>query len=153
MHPNRARPANSRHDSAQNISPEEQMRQLREALASAGPLPSLPSSEDGDPLAALMANMAQPRMPGMSAEKAVMAKPKTRLQKLMPFIHLLACWALLGYFVIWREPESYESRTHHSDSESFWRRWAELGWKSAEEGWGVQPIVSCNRYHWTEFPS
>ncbi|TFY63463.1 hypothetical protein EVJ58_g3236 [Rhodofomes roseus] len=126
---------------------EEQMRQFREAFAAAagGSFPSLPSTAPGeDPLAAMMASMSQPGgMPGMSGipqQKVAAAKPKTRLQKLLPFIHLTAAWMLLMYFVFWREPEAFESRTHRLLSDDVWRRWAELGWKSPSDGWGVQPV-------------
>ncbi|KAI0935601.1 hypothetical protein AcV5_003983 [Taiwanofungus camphoratus] len=126
----------------QGISPDDQLRFLQNAFAAAGQFPPpSPTSED-EPLSALMSRMAQAReVPEKSSEKIAMARPKSRLQKLMPFMHLLAAWALLAYFVTWREPEAYESRTHGSHvSEGSWKRWAELGWKSAEEGWGVQPV-------------
>ncbi|KAH9920339.1 uncharacterized protein B0H18DRAFT_1025037, partial [Fomitopsis serialis] len=123
-------------------SQEEQMRQLREALTASGAFPSLPSSAPGeDPLAAMMASMTQPGgMPGIPQQKVAAAKPKTRLQKLLPFIHLTAAWMLLIYFVLWREPDVFETRTHRLLSDSVWRRWAELGWKSPSDGWGVQPV-------------
>lgn len=125
---------------------EEQMRAFREALAAAagGSFPSSPQPEAGeDPLAALMASMAQPGgMPSMPQQKVAVSKPKTRLQKLLPFVHLIAAWILLMYFVLRREPEAFESRTHHAPSGNLWRRWAELAWESPGDGWGVQPVVS-----------
>ncbi|OSX67952.1 hypothetical protein POSPLADRAFT_1043129 [Postia placenta MAD-698-R-SB12] len=139
VRPPPARPPNG--GVPETSSPDETMRQLREALAAAGPLPSLPgASSEGDPLAAMMANFAQAgNMPGMTSEKAVMTKPKTRLQKLLPFLHLIAGWALLAYFILWQEPQAYEAQTHGSGSDRFWRRWAELGWRGPED-WGVQPV-------------
>ena len=127
---------------------EEQMRAFREALAAAagGSFPSSSQPDVGeDPLAALMASMGQPGgMPSMPQQKVAASKPKTRLQKLLPFIHLIAAWILLMYFVLRREPEAFESRTHHAPSENLWRRWAELAWESPGDGWGVQPVVSCS---------
>ncbi|EPS99667.1 hypothetical protein FOMPIDRAFT_1080588, partial [Fomitopsis schrenkii] len=123
---------------------EEQMRAFREAFAAAvGPSfpspPQLGASED--PFAALMASMAQPGgMPSMPQPKIAAVKPKTRLQKLLPFIHLIAAWILLMYFILRREPEAFESRTHIAPSENLWRRWAELAWESPGDGWGVQPV-------------
>ncbi|PCH33159.1 hypothetical protein WOLCODRAFT_134951 [Wolfiporia cocos MD-104 SS10] len=125
----------------------EQMRQLQQLLAAGagdapqGPGLPPPPGGDADPLAALMSSMAQAgNMPQMSTEKAAMAKPKTLLHKVLPLIHLLGAWVLLAYFVIWKEPQLYESKTHGLNSESIWRRWSELGWKSADEGWGVQSV-------------
>lgn len=129
---------------------EEQMRAFREAFAAAvGPSfpspPQLGASED--PFAALMASMAQPGgMPSMPQPKIAAVKPKTRLQKLLPFIHLIAAWILLMYFILRREPEAFESRTHIAPSENLWRRWAELAWESPGDGWGVQPVVSQSSY-------
>ncbi|KZT68836.1 hypothetical protein DAEQUDRAFT_766033 [Daedalea quercina L-15889] len=120
---------------------EEQMRQFREALAAAAG-PSLPSSTPGDdPLTVLMASMTQPGgMPGVPQQKAAAATPKTRFQKLLPFIHLIAAWVLLMYFILHREPEVFGSRTHSLPSDNVWKRWAELAWKSPSDGWGVQPV-------------
>lgn len=129
---------------------EEQMRAFREALAAAaGPsFPSFPQPGSGeDPFAALMASMAQPGgMPSMPQPKVAVTNPKTRLQKLLPFIHLIAAWILLMYFILRREPEAFESRTHNAPSENLWRRWAELAWESPGDGWGVQPVVSKPTY-------
>ncbi|CCM06486.1 uncharacterized protein FIBRA_08755 [Fibroporia radiculosa] len=138
--PPRSQPANTGNGMQQPLPPQEQFRQLQEALASGGPFPSMSPSEN-DPLAALMSTMSQPGgMSGMPSQKAAVIKPKTRLQRLMPFIHLLASWILLAYFVIWKEPDDYNRRTHGSQPENAWRRWAELGWKDAGDTWGVQPV-------------
>ncbi|KAI0683330.1 hypothetical protein BC835DRAFT_1296299 [Cytidiella melzeri] len=107
---------------------------------------------EGDPLAALMAMM------GQSGDKEGAAGPmgmmsqnmfappappapaqRTLSQKLMPVVHLVAGWALLIYFVIWKEPQAYEAQPRAADAtERRWRRWAELGWQSASDNWGVQ---------------
>lgn len=82
------------------------------------------------------------QFPGAGMGMAPPPKPKTLLQKLMPLIHVLAAWLLLAYFVLWKEPEAYEATTHGSElANSRWRRWAELGWKSPEDGFGVQTVV------------
>lgn len=82
-------------------------------------------------------------MPGMTAVPPAPPAPKTRLQKLMPLVHLVAAWLLFAYFVLWKEPEVYDARTHGSSSvEGRWRRWAELGWKAPVDGWSVQAVVS-----------
>ncbi|PIL30776.1 hypothetical protein GSI_06944 [Ganoderma sinense ZZ0214-1] len=102
-----------------------------------------------DPMAALMAAFQQggagtpPAFPfpgtGKAPSEVAPPKPKTLLQKLLPIIHIISAWALLAYFAIWREPEAYNTKTHGSQ-ESHWRRWAELSWKSPEDGWGVQTV-------------
>ncbi|KAI0089902.1 hypothetical protein BDY19DRAFT_91760 [Irpex rosettiformis] len=92
--------------------------------------------KDGGPgplnLGMLQQNMFSPPAPPVSAQR-------TLLQKVMPVVHLLAGWLLLAYFVIWREPQAYGVKQRAADvSESGWRRWAELGSRSPEDGWGVQ---------------
>ncbi|KAH9850581.1 hypothetical protein C2E23DRAFT_869807 [Lenzites betulinus] len=149
---------------------EEQQAQFMNALlgaaAGGGPeqrLPRLPSSSapaassgapppEGDPMAALMAALQQGgagappgfQFPGAGmgmAPPSAAPKPKSLLQRLMPVIHILAAWLLLAYFVLWREPEAYDAKTHASPlADSRWRRWADLGWKSPEDGWGVQTV-------------
>lgn len=106
---------------------------------------------DANPLAALMSSMnagGPNPFAGMSqAQTQTAPKPKSFLQKFMPLIHLVAMWILLAYFVIWKEPEVYDSQTHELFvSEKTWKRWAELNWTSAGEGWGVQPLVSFPHY-------
>ncbi|KAH9949469.1 hypothetical protein B0H21DRAFT_889723 [Amylocystis lapponica] len=142
---------------------EEQQTQFLNALLGGSPRPAaahgqprIPSASesslppDDNPMAALMANMAQFTeangsvppggvMPGF--EKAVVSKSKSTLQKFMPIIHLITCWALLAYFVLWREPAAYETRSYGAAlSGGRWQRWAELGSKRPEDGWGVQAV-------------
>ncbi|KAI1790490.1 hypothetical protein LXA43DRAFT_507118 [Ganoderma leucocontextum] len=102
-----------------------------------------------DPMAALMAALQQggagapPAFPfpgaGKTPSQNAPPRPKTLLQKLLPIIHIISAWALLAYFSLWKEPEAYDAKTHGS-RESHWRRWAELSWKSPEDGWGVQTV-------------
>ena len=85
--------------------------------------------------------------PGMMPQnlfaQAPLATPKSRtlLEKLLPLVHLIAGWALLAYFVIWKEPQAYDDQPHTDATDSRWRRWAELGWKSPTDSWGVQFVV------------
>ncbi|GBE78578.1 hypothetical protein BKA93DRAFT_902562 [Sparassis latifolia] len=146
---------------------EEQQRQFLNALLGGGLAPppvsnnqprlppssgsSAPPSED-EPLAALMSSMTQfsdangsslmdSTTSAASSQKLADAKPKTFLQKVLPLVHLLVAWALLAYFVFWKEPESYDLRTHGAVlSDTRWTRWAELAWKFPEQGWGVQAV-------------
>ena len=150
---------------------EEQQQQLLDALRG-GPgrppqLPGqqrLPSSSSSvndqpqdtpaqeDPLAALLTAMTQQQkeggqemfgnIPGMTMQPPTPPAPKTLLQKVMPLVHLVAAWLLFAYFVIWKEPEAYDVRSHGSVlAQSRWKRWAEMGWKNPVDGWGVQAVV------------
>lgn len=119
---------------------------------------------DGDPLAALMAmmgpegmkdgmggmggppGMVPPNLSNLFAQPPVSPVParRTFLQKILPLIHLLAGWMLLAFFVFWKEPQAYEAKPHAPNSlDSSWRRWAELGWQSPNDAWGVQFVVSA----------
>ncbi|KAI0638888.1 hypothetical protein C8Q77DRAFT_1078163 [Trametes polyzona] len=140
--------------------PEQQQQQPRLPSSSASVASSTTAASAGaqlpadDPMAALMSALQQGgagappgfQFPGAGmgmgmAPPAAPPKPKTFLQKLMPIIHIIAAWVLLAYFVLWKEPEAYEVKTHGSElASSRWRRWAELGWKSPEDGWGVQTV-------------
>ena len=105
-----------------------------------------------DPLSALLAMSNQeggemPPMPdflkNMAPPPSVAPKPKTLLEKLLPVVHLAAAWILLAYFIFWKEPEAYESRTYGAvQPENRWTRWADLARRRPEEGWGVQFVVS-----------
>lgn len=120
---------------------------------------------EGDPFAALMAMMGQQGPPGEKdggggggpgpidlgmLQQNLFNPPappvparRSLLQKIMPVVHLLAGWLLLAYFVIWKEPVAYDAKQRAADVvESRWKRWAELGWQSPQDGWGVQFVVS-----------
>ncbi|KAI0717498.1 hypothetical protein C8T65DRAFT_640782 [Cerioporus squamosus] len=92
-----------------------------------------------DPMAALMSALQQggAGAPGAPAFHAA-PKPKTLLQKLMPFVHIICAWVLLAYFALWKEPEVYEERTHGSVAGNRWQRWADLAWKAPDGDFGVQ---------------
>jgi len=107
------------------------------------PIPSIESNIDsGDPLAALMAQLSQGQ-PGSTSSTTLPTpkRPPTLLQKLVPVLHLLSVWALLAYFVLWKEPEVFEARTFGAAAaEGWWRRWGELSRGNVSEGWGVQVV-------------
>ncbi|KAI0324455.1 hypothetical protein GY45DRAFT_380364 [Cubamyces sp. BRFM 1775] len=132
---------------------EEQQAQFMNALlgaaAARGPeQPQLPSSSPSAAPSSTSATTstnapppdADPMGMGMGMSSAP-PKPKTFLQKILPLVHIIAAWVLLAYFVLWKEPEAYDAKTHGSElAEGRWRRWADLGWKSPEDGWGVQAV-------------
>ncbi|KAG5643814.1 hypothetical protein DXG03_009590 [Asterophora parasitica] len=74
--------------------------------------------------------------PGKAPFGAAPAPPPTRLQKLMPFVHLVTMWSMLAYFVLYREPQSFAEKTGSvvdpggAGSGGIWARWAELGRRS-----------------------
>jgi GET complex subunit GET2 len=117
---------------------------------------------EGDPFAALMAMMGpQGEQSGAAGPMGMMpqnlfAPPpssvssapaqRTLLEKLMPVVHLVAGWVLLAVFVIWKEPQAYETKSRLADAnvaQERWKRWAELGHSSPSDGWGVQFVVGA----------
>ncbi|KAK1222443.1 hypothetical protein PQX77_014712 [Marasmius sp. AFHP31] len=79
----------------------------------------------------------------------VQTKKRSKLQKLMPLVHMVAIWALLAYFVVVREPEAHASVRGEAaslggriDWTGMWRRWADLAHKSPQatiqtQGWTI----------------
>jgi GET complex subunit GET2 len=65
---------------------------------------------------------------GMGKAAASDLPPPTRLQRLMPFVHLGMMWCMLAYFIMWEEPRVYEGQKFGEEF-GVWRRWAELGTK------------------------
>jgi GET complex subunit GET2 len=66
------------------------------------------------------------------------------LQKLMPLVHAVSVWTLLAYFVLWMEPQVFESLVPVVGLGDRWSRWAALTRKAATSdlGWlGVQVVV------------
>ncbi|KAF8972577.1 hypothetical protein BDZ97DRAFT_1901133 [Flammula alnicola] len=60
-------------------------------------------------------------------------KEKSKLQKVLPLLHLLAMWCLLAYFVLWGEPKVHKDLTGEDlglGVMGLWKRWADLGQKS-----------------------
>ncbi|KAG6840519.1 hypothetical protein C0991_006192 [Blastosporella zonata] len=125
----------------------EQQQQLLQALMSGTRSPeSLPGLTPTDvdpsmppmdnPFAAMLASGgAFPPFPGAGvtgkapATEAQGPPTQSRLQKMMPFVHLLTMWCLLAYFVMYMEPRVHSETVGNLDSlgGGLWRRWAELG--------------------------
>ena len=104
----------------------------------------LPDSNASDPLAALMAQLSQPGQQPAFAQQTPSQPPKppTLLQKLMPLLHLFSVWALLAYFVFWKEPQVLGVPAEGwSWSWEAGKRWAQLGRGMGREGWGVEAVV------------
>lgn len=94
----------------------------------------------GGELAAMMKMMgADGQMPPPMTQAQPPAAPSL-YSKLRPLVHLLASWSLLSFFAFSLEPQAYASQPG-SQVSSVWDRWAELGWRSAKEPFGVQPLV------------
>jgi GET complex subunit GET2 len=134
----------------------EQQQQFLQALLG-GPMPSEPrplndnapvtnSAVPDDPLIALMSSMGVEagigQSPGVS--RAEEAKPKTFIQKLLPILHVIAVWALVAFFICWREPEAFRARNSAVISTGdIWNRWARLASGPAEQStWGIEVVVS-----------
>ncbi|KIM39124.1 hypothetical protein M413DRAFT_12419 [Hebeloma cylindrosporum] len=102
--------------------------------------PSLPPMDN--PFAALLgpqagagagAGMFPPFGPGMAGKVPEEAKPKTKLQKALPLLHLIAMWCLLAYFVLWAEPKAFSEATGEDvrvSAVGLFKRWAALGTQS-----------------------
>ncbi|KAJ8462535.1 hypothetical protein ONZ45_g17896 [Pleurotus djamor] len=149
---------------APNVDPsvwsQEQQAQFMQALMGGLPgasplLPGMPrpdssiSNNDGipptppdDPFAALMTSLQQQQQHPMNDQPsgktpAAVQTPPSKLQKIMPFIHLAAMWMLLGYFVLFKEPEMFKERTSSVDV-GVWSRWGELMRSPSVAGaWGI----------------
>lgn len=92
-----------------------------------------------NPLATMLFPQGQGAFPQVSSAGtegkepvAVAPAPLARLQKLMPFVHLLSMWALLAYFVVYMEPRLWTQSLGGfvdvgGQKFGMWRRWAELG--------------------------
>ena len=75
----------------------------------------------------------------------VAPKPRSKLQKLLPLIHVISVWCLFVFFAACREPTVHkENSTWQGEENSFWARWARLSPQSTRtevETWQVQPVV------------
>ncbi|KAI0286586.1 hypothetical protein BGY98DRAFT_940852 [Russula aff. rugulosa BPL654] len=134
----------------------EQQQQFLQTLLG-GPPPSEPhpfnfnapasnSAVPDDPLIALMSSLGVD--PGIRRgaeavpQSKVEAKPKTVIQKLLPILHVIAVWALVAFFIIWREPEAFRTRNSAIVSTGdIWNRWARLASGPAERSsWGIEIV-------------
>lgn len=124
-------------------------------LSAGGPFQPPPRAASEDPsldlLNALMAAQQQrPGTPGSTAFSdsppalLVPPKPRSKLQKLLPLIHVISVWLLFVFFVVWKEPTAHSENSHWQGEEnSFWARWARLSPQSSRnqgEAWQVQPV-------------
>lgn len=128
--------------------------------------PAAAGANGSDPLSALMMQF-QNQQPGEQAVPMAPPKPPTLLQKLMPLLHLLSVWVMLGFFVFAKEPLAWSNGGGHwglgweVDRDGSWwgmaRRWGELG-RSAGRGsagagiggYAVQAVVRQSLlYSWT----
>ncbi|TFY70148.1 hypothetical protein EVG20_g2857 [Dentipellis fragilis] len=135
---------------------QEQQQQLLNALLGGGPglgppntSGTLPATGDNttpdDPLMAIMSSMGQGGFGGLPkgpANTATSEKPKSRIQRLMPLVHVLAVWCLVTFFAVWKEPEAFVSNASAAVLPGgAWRRWAELGKQQVRDGgWSVQAM-------------
>lgn len=94
-----------------------------------------------DPFAMMLSSMLQgqsgangempqmPQMPGMPPMPGMnMAPPKqpTLLQRILPALHVLSIWTMLGFFVLFREPLAFDAQTHRGSTTGWLGRWGEL---------------------------
>jgi hypothetical protein len=136
----------------------EQQQQFLQTLLGGGPPPSEPhsfnvnapvssSAVPDDPLLALMSSLGVDpgigRGVGAVPQSKAEAKPKT-IQKLLPILHVVAVWALVAFFIFWREPEAFRERNPAIISAGdIWNRWARLASGPAERSsWGIEIVVS-----------
>lgn len=80
----------------------------------------------------------------------VAPKPRSKLQKLLPLLHVILVWSLFAFFAVWKEPAVHSENSPWQDKESsFWTRWARLSPQSSKtvgDTWQVQQVVrvSCS---------
>jgi GET complex subunit GET2 len=111
--------------------------------------PGTPGAGPEDPLLAFMSSLgvgegAFQGARGVSQSQMV-EKRKTFVQKILSLLHLIAMWALVAFFIFWREPESFRAR--HSavvSSGDVWNRWAQLAIGPADLSWSIEPEVSLS---------
>ena len=114
-----------------------------------------------DPMAAMMSALTQlsgQKPSGLggielpSDMNQTMLEPQARSfsVKLLPLVHLLSTWALLAFFVVFKEPQLYSTASHVNDDDGILSRWAELAWRDAKGGFGVQSVVRFSLFHCEE---
>lgn len=109
-------------------------------------VPATNSVVPDDPLIALMSSLGVD--PGISlgaeavSQPKAEAKRKTVIQKLLPILHVIAVWALVAFFIFWREPEAFRARNSAVVSTGdIWNRWAWLASNPAEQSpWGIEKV-------------
>jgi hypothetical protein len=135
----------------------EQQQQFLQALLGSPPpsgprppnldAPLTSSAVPDDPLMALLSSLggeAGIGGAGAASQPRAEAKPKPFIQKLLPILHIIAVWALVAFFIFWREPEAFRARNSAVVSTGdIWNRWARLAGGPAEQStWGIEIVVS-----------
>jgi len=132
----------------------EQQQQFLQALLSGAPPPrtfdvNAPVSDGAvpdDPLLALLSTMGMQGGMGqggkVTPQSRTEPRPKTVIQKLLPLLHVIAIWALLAFFIFWREPEAFQARNSVVvSSGNIWNRWAKLAsGAAAQSTWGIEIV-------------
>lgn len=136
---------------------------MQSGLAGTPPVAQLPDIDtaqnpmlqdpSADPFAQMLAQLTRqmpqeglgPNVANAQGVAMDTARPKTKLEKIMPLIHLLSAWSLLAYFAVFKEPEVYQSKVHAQPEHVWWKRWAELGWRNSSVGLGLESVVSIAR--------
>ena len=145
----------SRHSSGPRTGPRLSPSDTAARLGNTSPDPSVWSNEQQqhsavpDDLIAFMSSLGVdpgvigPGVGSVSRSKAG-AKAKTVIQKLLPILHVVAVWALVAFFIFWREPEAFRARNSALVSTGdIWNRWARLATGPAEQSsWGIEIVVS-----------
>ncbi len=147
----------------------EQQQQFLQALLG-GTLPREPRSFDvhtplansagpDDPLLAFLSGLGIEGGIGRGAEAVSQSrtepKPKTFIQKLLPLLHVIAVWALVAFFIFWREPEMFQARNSVVvSSGNISNRWARLASGPAEQStWGIEIVVSLPKVATANHPT
>jgi GET complex subunit GET2 len=103
------------------------------------------ATPEPDFLQALMSNSLANAAAGGQAAPPAPPKPRSRLQKALPLIHLLAIWCLLAYFIWMKEPVMFDEKfvdvIQSGQRWSPWTRWAELLKGKVRN---VHAVVSCS---------
>jgi len=98
----------------------------------------------------MAAQQHRPGTPGSTAAFSdasspfpITTKPRSKLQKILPLIHVLSVWCLFVFFAVWKEPTLHNQNSPWGGKENaFWARWARLSPHSSRklgEIWQVQP--------------
>ena len=115
-----------------------------------------PSAPAEDLISTLLASLGGEA--GNTTPNAAPPRPRTFTQKLLPVLHVLSMLAMLVWFVVWKEPQTFtaswlsstvklegreqEAFEGYKSTESGWRRWARLArGPPAIAGLIVPPVV------------